>query len=586
MVTGKLKRTAALVIIMLSYIGTSPAQAALQAYVDRNPVAEDESFTLTLESSDDIDGSPDLSPLRKDFDIEGQGKSSNLTIINGSMSRKTQWRISLMAKRSGQLKIPAISIGSEHTQPLTVSVTPASQAQAAPGSGDLFMEVNVKPRTVYVQQQVIYTVRLYHAVDLASGSSLSEPSLSGSDAVVEKLGKDKEFETVRNGMRYDVIERSYAIYPQKSGGIDIPPLVFNGEIVQAGGGGFFAIDPFNQSTRHKRLRSRTEHIDVKPVPAAFHGSQWLPARSVQLDDNWTPDPPVFKVGQAVTRTVAIMADGLTASQLPALTSGSAINGVKQYPDQPALKDTKDMSGVTGLRTEKIAYIPTHAGNITLPAIKVSWWNTATDKLEEENLPARTFTVLPSPAANGVSPPPAPAVTAPAPNKQTKSPAPLASSTPQAPQHAKSGADHWPWLALLLGVGWLGTLVIWWWRSHRRPARNESTKSDDGEESLRSMEKTLQNCCMSNDAAGAKSAVLAWARRQWPQDPPISLTAVARRCPQALSEALLELDRVLYAQMAASWRGNDLWQLFSKYRAMNKAKDKKQDLGLEPLYRSQ
>jgi hypothetical protein len=580
MVMSKLTRATGVVIVMLCALGPLPAWAVLQAYVDRNPVAEDESFTLTLESSSDVDGSPDLSPLRHDFDVQGRSKSSSLSIINGSVSRKTQWQISLMAKHSGQLQIPAISVGSEQTQPLTVTVTPASQAQAAPGSGDLFLEVKVSPRSAYVQQQVIYTVRLYRAVDLANGSTLSEPTLPGGDAVVEKLGKDKDFETQRNGMRYEVIERSYAIYPQKSGGLDIAPLVFDGDIVQGGGGGgLFGFDPFNQSTRHKRLRSQAEHIDVKPIPAAFHGSQWLPARSLELDENWSPDPPKFMVGQAVTRTIAIMADGLTASQLPAL-DGGAISGLKQYPDQPALKDTQDSAGVTGLRTEKIAYIPTQAGSVTLPAIKIAWWNTAADKMEVASLPSRTFTVLPAAAGSNATPPPVPMANTPAPAQQTPPASPPRQALP--PPHTAAGS--WPWIALALGLGWLITVLVWWWRSRRRAMPAVATQSVE-QDSLRGLEKELQASCLANDAGRAKAAVLAWARRRWPEHPPISLTAVARRCPGPLSEALVELDRVLYAQTASAWQGQGLWRQFTANKAWQRHKVEDQDVGLEPLYRS-
>ncbi len=585
MVMNKLMRAAGLVIVMLCAWGPLPAWAALQAYVDRNPVAEDESFTLTLESSSDVDSSPDLSPLRRDFDVEGQSKSSSLSIINGSVSRKTQWQISLMAKHSGQLQIPAISVGSEQTQALTVTVTPASQAQAAPGGGDLFLEVKVSPRSAYVQQQVIYTVRLYRAVNLANGSTLSEPTLPGGDAVVEKLGKDKDFETLRNGMRYEVIERSYAIYPQKSGSLDIAPLVFDGDIVQnGGGGGLFGFDPFNQSTRHKRLRSQAEHIDVKPIPAAFHGSQWLPARSLELDENWSPDPPKFTVGQAATRTIAVMADGLTASQLPAL-DGGAISGLKQYPDQPTLKDTQDSAGVTGLRTEKVAYIPTQAGSVTLPAIKIAWWNTTTDKMEVTSLPARTFTVLPAAAGSNATPPPVPKVNTPAPVQQPPPAVTTPASPPQSlpPPHTVSGS--WPWIALALGFGWLTTVLVWWWRARRhRAVPAVATKSAE-QDSLRHLEKELQASCLANDAARTKGAMLAWARRRWSEHPPISLTAVARRCPGPLSAALIELDGALYAQTAAAWQGQGLWQQFVAHKAEREHKDKDQDVDLEPLYRS-
>ena len=53
---NKAMRMTMMTIVLLCGLGMLPASAALQASVDRNPVAEDESFTLTLESDEDING--------------------------------------------------------------------------------------------------------------------------------------------------------------------------------------------------------------------------------------------------------------------------------------------------------------------------------------------------------------------------------------------------------------------------------------------------------------------------------------------------------------------------------------------------
>ena len=584
MVKKTLRRLAAAAILLLCALDSLPALAALQAYVDHNPVSQDESLTLTVESSGDVDGAPDWSPLKQDFDLQGQSRNTSLSIINGSMSRKTQWMISLIPKRSGRIQIPSISVGGEQTQPLTVTVTPASQAQAQQPGGDLYMEVSAEPVTPYVQQQIIYTVRLFHAVDLGSGATLSQPDLPDGNAVVEQLGKDKRYQSMRDGMRYDVIERRYAIYPQKSGAVDIAPVEFDGDIVQGGGGNGmfpFGIDPFNQRTVHKRLHSRAVHINVKPIPAAFHGAQWLPARSLQLEQSWSPDPPKFEVGQPVTRTLSVLAGGLTSSQLPALGTG-AVNGVKQYPDQPSLKETQTSDGITGLRTEKTAYIPTHAGTVTLPAVRIPWWNTTTDKMEVATLPARTFTVAPASANGSAAPPPAPSAAATSPPSPQPSKAVAAVLTPSAPP-ARTVPGRWPWIALLLGIGWLATAAAWWRQARHRSTRINPAQRED--ESLRHLEKVLKDGCHANDAAQAKHAVLAWARCRWAQHPPMSLTAVARRCPGPLGDALVELDRALYAQTASAWQGETLWRQFCAHKPAGIAHKADGRTALAPLYHS-
>jgi len=585
MVIHRMIRVGGVMLAVLALIGPTEAWAALRAYVDRNPVAVDESFMLTLESDSDLDGRPNLTPLRRDFDIREKGRSSSVSIVNGSVSRKIQWQISLMAKHSGRISIPAIQIGSERSGPLSLTVTAARQTENATDGGDVFMDVTLDPKSVYVQQQAIYTVRLYHAVNLGNGSSLFEPAFPSGDAVVERIGKDKEFETVRNGMRYAVLERRYAIYPQKSGGFDVPALVFDGQIVQ-GGRSLFAFDPFNSRTRHIRRHSQAQHLDVLPVPAAFHGMQWLPASSLQLEEHWTPNPPHFTVGQAVTRSLSIVAEGLTASQLPALAGSASIDGLKQYPDQPALKDSLGTSGLSGNRTEKVAYIPQQAGRLVLPAIEIPWWNTKTDRQEVAHLPSQTITIEAASGnasaaqsaprlANSESPPVSPSVSAPL------------STSPSATEHlsetppVRQDTGRWPWVALLLGMGWLLTAVAWW-----RWSRNGDRKPEPSPERavpLRDLERSIQASCRINDAAETKAAVLAWARQIWSERPPLSLTAVARNCSDGLAAELIELDRALYACGETAWRGEALWREISASGALERVKHQVGQMGLEPLY---
>jgi len=582
----KVNRAWQIVLLLAACCATTPSIAALQASVDRNPVNMNESFTLTLETNDNLDGTPDLSALQQNFEVLNQGKSSSFQMINGNTSHSTQWSITLIPKQSGQLRIPPISIGGEQSAPISLTVT--ASATPTPGAtqqGKLFLDVSVSPKNVYVQQQLVYTVRLFHAVNLGHNATLTEPKLAGDDAIVEKLGDDKNFQTTRNGVRYGVVERKYAIYPQHSGKIEIPPLVFDGDIPQSAGNNFFSFDPFGTRSRHQRVTSQPVTITAQGTPASFHGSQWLPASNLQLVEQWSPDPPHFTAGQPVTRTVAIMADGLTAAQLPPLESG-AIEGLKQYPDQPSLKDTKASSGITGLHSEKIAMIPKQPGTITLPAITVPWWNTTTNTAELARLPARTVTVI---AASGTATSTAPSVSThtakPIPKPETPSTtATSADNTPQATIKSTT-PGFWPWLTLLMASGWLGTAIAWWRRS-RHSAPVVSARQDVKEKvSLSQLEKQIKESCHANDAARCSHELLGWARQRWPEKPPVSLTELAQRCAPPLAAQLKTLDRARYASKEKAWVGESLWQQFSRNKPQEKASTSTQNSALRPLYES-
>jgi hypothetical protein len=87
---------------------------------------------------------------------------------------------------------------------------------------------------------------------------------------------------------------------------------------------------------------------------------WVPASELTLTEQWPQDPPVFHAGEPLTRTLTLSAKGLTAAQLPPL-GGMTVEAFKQYVDQPELDDQTADAGVTGVRREKIAFLPTQPG---------------------------------------------------------------------------------------------------------------------------------------------------------------------------------------------------------------------------------
>jgi len=567
-------------LLLLLLTVSFDAYAAVDAHVDRNPVALDESFTLTVETDSDTSDDPDFSVLENNFDVLGQNSSTSFQWINGQSSRSKKWIVSLMPRKVGKVDIPAFTLSGQSSQPLTISVIAARQPQSAQQGAEVFLQVEAKPKQVYVQQQIVYTVQLYRSVDLASGSHLSEPQLSDGDAIVKRLGQDSEFRTTVNGVQYAVIERKYAIFPQKSGQLSIDPVVFNGEIIDAQRGQRFMLSPFNPSVRHKRVRSEAVKLDIKAMPVGTTAATWLPAVKLELQEEWSKTPPKFTVGEPVTRTVAILADGLTAAQLPDL-SMTLPDGIKSYPDQPSLKDTVDSSGITGLRQQKIALIPTRPGTFVLPEIKLPWWNTQTGKLEIATLPQRRIDVegtaqMPTQSAS------------PTPMPTTGQAGPSATAA-DAGQHvantaAVADAGWWPMVALGLGCAWIVTLLAWWYQRRRSGQGDSQAVAININSQLAQFEQDVKKACQVNDAAAARTALLNWAAMRWPATAPTSLTAMAKHCPAALAEALVMLDRALYADDGGTWHGDGLWQVFATEKPIASGSADSQAQGLEPLNR--
>jgi hypothetical protein len=561
---------AAMTLMMLFSVSAFAAQ--INVAVDRNPIAMTDSFQLTFSTSTSPDDDPNFTPLQTDFDIINQQKSSQLSWVNGTSNRSIQWTLNVMAKRSGELQIPAISFGKDTSQPLSITVTKTTPSNAVSNNDELFLEVEATPTENYVQAQILYTVRFYHRIDLAQ-ATLTDPELD--NAVVEKIAEDTQYNTQIKGMIYRVTERKYAIFPQNSGAMTIAPLVLTAEAIinspQSQFNGFFT----QHSTQTKRVLSKEINLDIKPAPASLKGQQWLPAEQVTLKETWSNKTLQVKVGEPITRTLTMSAKGATSSQLPDLSTQALNPELKTYPDQPVINDQQNGEGVMAMREQKIALIPSTAGDFTLPAIEVPWFNTQTQKMEIAQLPAVTLVAVAaatsnSPTINNNNSPTAPANS---PQKDT-------AITP-----ASTSDKTWMWVSIAFGLAWLITLLALFWSRFAKPRTKQVKQKATAKNTpltLKEVTKELKTACANNDPQAAQQALIKWATLRYNIT---NLAELSLYCDADMQAELTKLNLALYAKEKLAWHGADLLKAVMVNQTQ-KSSAKKADEPLVPLYPSQ
>jgi hypothetical protein len=291
-------------------------------------------------------------------------------------------------------------------------------------------------------------------------------------------------------------------------------------------------------------------MDLRILPAPPGVVPWLPATAMTLTEQWPEDPPVFHAGEPLTRTLTLTAKGLTAAQLPPLGGGSA-DGFKQYVDQPQLNDVAADDGVTGVREEKIAFLPTQPGRYTLAPIEVSWWDTRTRSVQIVRIPEREVEVLPGSTPQPAAPVAPPVAAAPG----------ARADSPTGPVEPGAIDPRWLGALVVLAFGWLATALGWWWSSRRRRA---PPRVEDVEESadLRAARRRLREACARDAAAAAQAALQEWARARWPDAKAGAWRELHARAGTALARELAALDRALYGPQADAWTGEGLWRCFS------------------------
>mgnify|MGYP001268936897 CR=1 FL=1 len=478
----------ALVAVLLT--SASAFAATARAWLDRDAMQLGETVTLNVEVEGDAGGEPDFSALSADFSLLGTQSSRQFSLVNGRSTSKTLWAIGLEPKQAGRITIPPIAVGSLRTAPLALAVAEAAAVVQGSAGDPVFIEVRAEPLTPFVQQQVRLVVKLHYAVDLTEGA-LEEPAADG--LVVHKLGRDRPYGTTVGGRRYNVLERHYALIPERSGALVIPSLAFRGSVLDRS-------DPTGFFRRGSPVSARSQAItlDVQAKPADWGTAPWLPAASLALSDE-SELPTTVAVGEPVTRTLRIRAQGLGFEQLPELMF-EAPAGAELYPDKPETQTRDDGSWLYGERTRKFAVVPTRPGSLLLPEVRVDWWDTAQQRRVTAVLPARTIEVSGTAAASPASLP------------ARSAPAPVSGATPTITwPDADAGTDlrRWRTLALVMAALWLLTLVAWWRarRGHRAEPVDAGIRRDPPGRA------GFLRACATGDLVTAGQGLLAWARSE-------------------------------------------------------------------------
>ncbi len=547
------------ILMTLLLISQQILATTIQVETDRNPVNLNESFKITFTANETPDDDPDFRSLEQNFSILNQSSGSSSSWINGKSTKILQWSLTVMAKHAGNLMIPAVKFGQDASSALQISVTEAVNNKASTNDEDIFLEVEATSKNIYIQSQVLYTLRLYTRVDL-SQARLDEPELA--DAVIERLGDDSRFNTQVNGLDYSVTERKYAIFPQKSGKLTIKPLTLTAEIIsnnRPNFNGFFN----SQATKTKRIESKAISLDVKPAPASFTGKHWLSAQQLVFKQEWSGDIKHLKIGEPLTRTLTLLAKGATVSQLPELNTAISNDQLKAYPDQPVLQEQKKTDGVIAFREEKIALILSQAGDYQLPAIQIPWFNTENQKMEMAEIPETPLTAFAG-AQPLVNTPQITSV-----NSQAITTTPTINTVPE--------TNYWMWFSMCLATAWLITVIVF---LKARTKSEQLIKDVDVNTDISDAIKALKKACTQNDATAAKNALIAWGNLTFNQS---TLGGIADFCDARLRDELLHLNHSLYGQASSEWQGKKLFQAFTE----NKARQKKlldRDNSLEPLNR--
>jgi hypothetical protein len=281
-------------------------------------VGNEITLTVTVEGKFRKSSEPELPPL-EDFDVYNAGTSQNFSMINGRVRSSVSYRYILVPQKEGQFEIGPIKFTLEDreykTQPIPLQVLAASasvtpqQAPPSKGGGDqggagedrsIFIEASVDRDTVYVNQQVTWTLGYYSdgRISLLRSPNYTPPEAEG--FWVEDLPPQNKYYSNMNGRRYLVNEIKRGYFPTSPGVFEIGPAKV--EVVVDDMSFNRLDDLFSRNFRSRgfgrsqALSTEKKEIVVLPLPARGRPEEFSGVIAEGLTLSLSADKQVVQVG--------------------------------------------------------------------------------------------------------------------------------------------------------------------------------------------------------------------------------------------------------------------------------------------------
>jgi len=518
------------VLILLCLLVAWPfsLMAATRAWLEQPTVTLGQAVTLNVET-DAVSATPDLTPLMRDFEVEGQSDSRSVGLVNGRVRSSTTFALTLRPRRAGTLAIPALQVGGERTAPLMLEVTATPTASAA-SNGLVFVETEIDDPSPYVQQSVGVTVRLYYATPLVSGQLDLDPP---DGALLQRVGDIVQSSREIDGRRYSTAERRFLLVPERSGPLTLPGPRFSGR-----GAGGWMDDLLGGNSREVDITGSPRTLQVRAQPANAP-QPWLPVRDLRL--RYTAVPDQLRTGEAATLAIETTVIGATQAQLPELPVPS-IPGAQVFAEPPQYDETFNGGTPQVKLTRRYSVVPSQPGSLAVPGVAMAWWDVRTGTAKRATLQDLAIPVVQG--SGQAAHPPARDAAAPMAPAATDDGVMALSGDRRLPAHL------WPWLAAGFALLWLATLV---WGLSRRPgganvARNRGHVTDPARPTTSSATHTaadLKRVLDAGDLDDIEAVLCGMARPA-----AIDLDDLQRRLAMPAQRAAVDLLR------RARWAGGD------------------------------
>ena len=469
-------------VVCIALLLCATAQADVRASVDTTRITEDETLILTLRTTDAAVDSPRLSDLEVNFTLINQQQMSRITTQNGRLLRYQQWQLELAPKHTGNLQIPALTLGQETTDPIWIQVVPLSEQQQQALQQQLFIKTELSHTQVYINQPFDVTFSFYFDRAVQAQWDAQTPWDETLFDIVDIQAQSTQAVQYQ-GRSYTVAQRHLTVIPKQAGTFTLSPISVSGEIS-------------GSSRRRFRVSSAEPEIIIRPVPDSFpKGATWLPATQLTLSEHWSDTTSPLTVGSHLTRTLSLQVEGQSVHALPEIPLQDQPY-FRAYA-QPGQREGDERSGKL---TQQWTLVLLQPGQLTLPQIRIPWWNTQADRLEYAQLPAHSRQLTGQLT----------------PHQLLSTPQPTAPLTVDAANTSAPQPTLWLGVALISNLIWLAVVVGLLYKRSLPRLRTAAVAKPDAQQAPVLSYKQLAQYLMQHPWVQGRQQLLHWATQHYAQ----------------------------------------------------------------------
>jgi len=392
-------------VSMLSVISTAYAKGVNKEVkvvisVDKNRVEVGSHIRLTVgvEGAFDTD-IPELSMPESFSLMFGPSVSTQTTIINNVVKVFRGFMYGFSPREKGQFEIDPVTLeykGKTYTSnSINIEVierTPFEGVidEESDTSGQrvdinkmVFVELTTDKAEAYIYEEIVQSFKLYFQKGLPI-DDLDYVAASTKSFLAEKLGEEKRYEEVRDGILYNVIELRTALFPLVSGKIEIPPASFKCNIIirqQRNRGSLF--DEFmGGGGRRYPVERSTEPVKlvIKPLPVIDRPEDFTGAVGKYTMDVLAK-PTKVKVGDPITLTINIRGEGNIQTIGEPLLAPDGMKNFKAYDFEAKVTITDRGYGIKGEKLFNKVIESQSEDSDVIPGISFSYFDPELEKYE-------------------------------------------------------------------------------------------------------------------------------------------------------------------------------------------------------------